>query len=77
MNLNERYLDSLNDRDALDLLDTILHEYLHFSRPPEWQVRGAPYYYDHPYIEREAGERVDVLRDSFLKQRKGLGCSPY
>jgi hypothetical protein len=71
IHLNQRYLDVLNTAQAVDLLDTIIHEALHHTRPPELQVLPS---YDHPYIVPEAAKRTAADRKQFLQERKSCGC---
>jgi hypothetical protein len=48
LRLNPRYLARLSDDDALDLLDTLLHELLHKASPLWKQLRDS--FRPHPEI---------------------------
>src|SRR5580704_12916760 len=58
IHINKSYLDNLDDTQATDLLDTIIHEALHHTRPAELQI---PPDYDHAYIVPEAARRVHLI----------------
>lgn len=65
--LNARYLDTLDDTGALDLLDTLLHELLHRHSPPmrQWRDSLRP----HPRIHAEAGRLARLLAAEFRALR--------
>lgn len=71
IHVNVKYLETLNDTQAVDLLDTIIHEALHFTRPPQLQI---PPTFDHPYIVPEAARKTDAAKAPFLKQRSECNC---
>ena len=48
---NVEYLDCLSDDQSVDLLDSVIHEALHFTRSPELQM---PPDFDHNYVVPEA-----------------------
>ena len=66
--LNARYLDDLDDRRALDLLDTLLPELLHRNSRPLRQLRDS--FRPHPDIWCEAGRLCEALGDEFLARRR-------
>ncbi|MGB7988960.1 MAG: hypothetical protein WCF44_06165 [Candidatus Methylophosphatis roskildensis] len=70
LRLNARYLDDLDDMQALDLLDTLLHELLHGNSGLLRQVRDS--FRPHPDIWHQAGRLRDLLADEFLT-RRGAG----
>ncbi len=71
LRLNARYLDDLDETQALDLLDTLLHELLHKNSHLMRQVRDT--FRPHPDIWREAGRLRDCLADEFLARRRVEG----
>ena len=72
IHLNVKYLDQLTDAEAIDLLDTIIHEALHNTRPPELQV---PPDNDHAYIVPQAAMRIAADKAKYLKKRASTcGC---
>ena len=75
IHLNENYLKCLSDADALDLLDTIIHESEHFTRPASRQV---PPDYDHTFIVPDTARRVQKIKSDYMKAlakaRKGSKC---
>src|SRR5574343_749788 len=54
LRLNPRYLAHLSDDDALDLLDTLLHELLHKASPLWKQLRDT--FRPHPDIWQQAAD---------------------
>lgn len=72
LQLNARYLDDLDDLQALDLLDTLLHELLHKNSCPLRQMRDS--LRPHPDIWVEAGRLRELLAAEFLS-RRGSGQS--
>ncbi len=73
IHLNERYLDVLDWSGVYNLLDTIIHEGLHFTRPIELQEKSNNY--DHRYISPEATRRAREQVYDFNKERKSqCGC---
>jgi hypothetical protein len=74
IHLNQLYLGTLNQATVADLLDTIIHEGLHFTRPPQFQ--DPAYNFDHPYIYPEAARRTQADMQDYLNQRAACGCRP-
>lgn len=68
LRLNARYLEELDEIEALDLLDTLLHELLHKNSRLLRQVRDT--FRPHPDIWCEAGRLCDFLADEFLARRR-------
>ncbi|HMW52777.1 MAG TPA: hypothetical protein PKX01_15260 [Rhodocyclaceae bacterium] len=68
LRLNPRYLARLSDPDALDLLDTILHELLHKASPLWKQVRDT--FRPHPDIWLDAERLTAQLGPRFLHLRR-------
>lgn len=66
--LNARYLDDLDDPEALDLLDTLLHELLH--RNSSWLRLLRDSFRRHPDIWLEAGRLRESLAPEFLARRR-------
>jgi hypothetical protein len=64
IHLNENYLKCLSDAEALDLLDTIIHESEHFTRPAAQQV---PPDYDHTFIVPDTARRVQRIKNDYMK----------
>lgn len=74
IHVNERFLDVLDWSGVYNLLDTVIHEGLHFTRPQHLQ--GIENGYDHAYVAPEATRlaREQVYDfEEFRKQRCG-GC---
>lgn len=72
--LNLRYLDELDDAQALDLLDTLIHELLHRNSRPLRLLRDT--FRPHPHIWHEARRLCETLRGEFLALRRdGTGDS--
>ena len=67
LRLNPRYLAHLSD-DALDLLDTLLHELLHKASPLWKQLRDS--FRPHPDIWRKAGALTTKLGPAYLARRQ-------
>lgn len=73
IHLNERYLDVLDWSGVYNLLDTIIHEGMHFTRPIKLQEKSNNY--DHRYISPEATRRAREQVYDFNKERKSqCGC---
>ncbi|MDD2987947.1 MAG: hypothetical protein PHI64_03215 [Zoogloea sp.] len=68
LRLNPRYLAPLSEADALDLLDTVLHELLHKASPLWKQLRDS--FRHHPDIWRQAEALTARLGPSYLAQRR-------
>lgn len=66
--LNARYQNALTDRQALELLDTVLHELLHKNSPPLRQLRDT--LLAHPRIWNEAARLSAHLAFEFLARRR-------
>lgn len=71
LRLNARYLEHLDDMQALDLLDTLLHELLHRNSRLLRQIRDS--FRPHPDIWHQAGFLRDSLADEFLALRRASG----
>lgn len=71
--LNQNYLKELTDRQAADLLDTLLHETLHANDSAWKQLLDS--FRDHPDIYNEADRRTKELLDRYLKERKEDPCN--
>ena len=71
IHLNEKYLECLGEDQAIDLFDTMIHESLHLTRPPELQV---PPEFDHDFVVPETKRKTEAARDAFLKQRRECTC---
>lgn len=71
LRLNARYLEDLDDLQALDLLDTLLHELLHKNSRLLRQVHDS--LRPHPDIWCEAGRLRGILGDAFLARRRDDG----
>ena len=72
IHLNEKYLDCLSDEEAIDLLDSVIHESFHFTRPPALQVQPE---FDHGYIVPEAVRKTDAASGAFLVNRAKCNCA--
>ncbi|WP_315974043.1 RHS repeat-associated core domain-containing protein [Stenotrophomonas maltophilia] len=73
IHFNERYLDVLDWSGVYNLLDTIIHEGLHFTRPIGLQEKSNNY--DHRYVSPEATRRAREQVYDFNKERKSqCGC---
>ena len=72
IHLNMKYLDCLNDDQAVDLLDSVIHESLHFTRPPELQV---PPDFDHTFVVPEAARKTGAASNAFLVNRRKCKCA--
>lgn len=72
LRLNARYLDDLDDMQALDLLDTLLHELLHKNSRLLRQVRDSVR--PHPGIWHQASHLCGLLADEFLARRRLDDC---
>lgn len=68
LRLNPRYLNRLSDDDALDLLDTLLHELLHKASPVWKQFRDS--FRPHPEIWRRAEELTAQIGPAYLARRR-------
>jgi hypothetical protein len=71
IHLNVEYLDCLSDDQAADLLDSVIHEALHFTRPPELQM---PPGFDHNYVVPEAARKAGAASSAFLVTRRKCKC---
>lgn len=63
LQLNARYLGVLDDREARDLIDTLIHELLHANSSRLKQLRDT--FLAHPDIQAEAKRRTDALAEEF------------
>ncbi len=70
LRLNPRYLAHLSDADALDLLDTVLHELLHKASPLWKQLRDS--FRPHPDIWRQAEALTARLGPAYLARRRSV-----
>lgn len=68
LRLNPRYLARLSDNDALDLLDTVLHELLHKASPLWKQIRDS--FRPHPDIWFKADDLARRLGPTYLARRR-------
>ena len=68
LRLNPRYLARLSDDDALDLLDTLLHELLHKASPLWKQLRDS--FRPHPEIWMRAESLATQLGPTYLARRR-------
>ena len=68
LRLNPRYLARLSDDDALDLLDTLLHELLHKASPLWKQLRDS--FRPHPDIWLKADRLAGQLGPVYLARRR-------
>ena len=66
--LNARYLGPLDDAEARDLLDTVIHELLHANSALWKQLRDT--FLRHPDIYSDAKRRTDALLAEFNALRK-------
>lgn len=71
LRLNPRYLAPLSDDDALDLLDTVLHELLHKASPLWKQLRDS--FRPHPDIWMKAEALAARLGPAYLARRRSAG----
>ncbi|MCK6393165.1 hypothetical protein [Zoogloea sp.] len=69
LRLNPRYLAPLSEADALDLLDTVLHELLHKASPLWKQLRDS--FRPHPDIWKQAEALAARLGPAYLARRRG------
>ncbi len=72
LRLNACYLDDLDDLQALDLLDTLLHELLHKNSRLLRQVRDT--FRPHPDIWQQADCLRAMLAEEFLARRRVDDC---
>ena len=70
LRLNPRYLARLSDDDALDLLDTLIHELLHKASPLWKQLRDS--FRPHPEIWMRAESLATQLGPTFLARRRTM-----
>lgn len=68
LRLNARYLDELDELQALDLLDTLLHELLHKNSRLSRQLRDT--FRPHPEIWLESSRLRQLLAAEFLERRR-------
>lgn len=68
LRLNPRYLARLSDDDALDLLDTLIHELLHKASPLWRQFRDS--FRPHPEIWLKAASLASELGPTYLARRR-------
>jgi hypothetical protein len=72
IHLRMAYLDSLSTADKVELLNTIIHEGLHFSGPA--LLQDEDYGHDHVFIKKEAARRVAALKTRYVKKLTTCGC---
>jgi len=72
LHLSERYLGKLDDEQAADLLDTVIHELLHVNTPLLKQMRDT--FLPHPDIYTEAARRTASLHTRFRAMREQTGA---
>lgn len=65
--LNTKYLNELTDKQAADLLDTLIHETLHANDPLWKQILDT--IRDHPDIDIESARRTKEILDRYLRER--------
>ncbi len=70
IHLSRIYMGDLNDHWASRLLETTIHEGLHFTRPAKFQVEE--YKFDHDYIVPETMRRHESIKNEFLQQRNNM-----
>ncbi len=70
--VNEDYLKNLTDIEAVDLLDTIVHEDLHANDSAWKQLLDT--FRDHPDISDEAERRINEIFDWYLNEREQSLC---
>lgn len=68
IHLNKRYLDVLDWAGVYNVLDTIIHEGFHFTRPRKLQTEENGW--DHRYISPEATKRAREQVYNYDKARK-------
>ena len=68
LRLNPRYLARLSDDDALDLLDTMVHELLHKASPLWKQLRDS--FRPHPDIWLHCEKIVAEVGPMYLARRR-------
>ena len=68
IHLNKRYLDVLDWAGIYNVLDTIIHEGLHFTRPRNLQTEENDW--DHGYVSSEATKRAREQINNYDKARK-------
>mgnify|MGYP000632606882 CR=1 FL=1 len=73
LRINPRYLERLSDHDALDLLDTVLHELLHKASPPWKQLRDS--FRPHPEIWDQAERLAHRLGPAYLARRRSAASA--
>jgi RHS repeat-associated protein len=73
LKLNQNYLKKLTDKQAEDLLNTIVHELLHKKDPLWRQILDS--FREHPDIEKETERRVKDMLERYLKQREAAPCN--
>ena len=73
LRLNQNYLKKLTDKQAEDLLNTIVHELLHKKDSLWKQILDS--FRDHPDIKEEAERRVRDILERYLKERKAAPCN--
>ncbi|MDO5505070.1 MAG: RHS repeat-associated core domain-containing protein [Pseudoxanthomonas suwonensis] len=73
IHLNERFLDALSVGSLVELLNTVIHEALHFTRPLHLQTKDHDY--DHDYIFPESAVRTGKTMREFEKERGRCGCN--
>ena len=75
LHLSERYLVELDDEQAADLLDTVIHELLHANAPLLKQMRDT--FLPHPDIYAEAARRAAPLHAHFRALREQVRSTDY
>jgi len=70
--LNENYLKDLKDKQATDLVDTLIHVTLHANDSAWKQFLDS--FRDHPDIYYEADRCTKEILDKYLKERKPDSC---
>ncbi len=71
--LNLNYLKNLNDQQAADLLDTIIHETLHANDSMWKQLLDS--FRDHPDIYNNAAQRTKEILNRYQKERRQNPCN--
>lgn len=72
LRLNKNYLNVLNVTNARDLLDTVIHEVIHYNDP--WYKRwyDGTFNQKHPDVYADAKHLTDMLFNRFNDERKAL-----
>jgi RHS repeat-associated protein len=72
IHLRMSYLDPLSTALKVQLLETIIHEALHFSGPSLLQDKD--FGSDHDFIDQDTKRRLTALKQRYLKALKNCGC---